>query len=334
MAAVPFEFRGVVRFTGIGAGHLILTLVLGFAAINTGNNSLYLALSFLLGSLILSGLSSQGALRKISVELIYLEEPWAGRPAGGLLRVTNRSRLWNMRDLVLVMPELDAPILVEDLPRRSSREVAARFLFERRGRVSLQSMDCYTRYPFGLFLKKIQRRLSGEAIVFPRILGASEKREGFVPQAGPSRGTNRTGSGTDIYAFREYVRGDSLRHVHWRKSASLGRWIMKQPELEWVPSVVVIFDPVKPAGVSDEQFELLVSEATTFLRDALEEGRGVTLQLPQRLITGEGPIGRRGLFEALALVQPVDPSAGESLPLREAGDIVFSLRARHEPQVA
>ena len=32
--------------------------------------------------------------------------------------------------------------------------------------------------------------------------------------------------GTEIHSFREFVRGDSLRQVYWKKSASLGRWIM------------------------------------------------------------------------------------------------------------
>ncbi|HEY5611874.1 MAG TPA: hypothetical protein VIL97_11765, partial [Thermoanaerobaculia bacterium] len=74
-----FEYDGVVRFTRIGAGYLVFTFVVGFAALNTGNNSLYIALSFMLGALILSGIASKGGLESIAVELVSLDEAWAGR---------------------------------------------------------------------------------------------------------------------------------------------------------------------------------------------------------------------------------------------------------------
>jgi uncharacterized protein (DUF58 family) len=333
VAAVPFEFNGVVRLTSIGAGHVLLTLVLGFAAINTGNNSLYLALAFLLGSLLLSGMASKGGLRHIQVELLPVDEAWAGQPMEGLLRVRNRSRLWNVRDIAIVLPELHQPILVPRLVRRRALEIPAKLLFQRRGRVSFTHVDLYTRYPFGFFLKKRRHRLNGEAIVFPRLLSEAERREAHAPEAGDVRGANRPGPGTEIFAFREYVRGDSLRYVHWRKSASVGRWIMKQLEHEWVPSVVVVVDPVLPAAATPEQFEHLVSAAATFLHAAIQEGRSVTLHLPLSTISGDGRVGRRSLFQALALLEPLDPS-GAAMLIHEPGDVVFSLRKTHESQVA
>lgn len=314
----------MVRLTGIGASHLVLTLVLGFAAINTGNNSLYLALSFLLGTLVLSGIASKGGLRMIRVELVHVEDPWAGQPAAGMLRVRNTSGLWSVRDVVMVMPELHRPILVADLPRGASLEIPVEFSFTHRGRAALHHIDIYSRYPFGFFLKKIRRRISGETIVYPRLLTDWERRFGAAPDYGESQGTNRLGPGSEIFAFREYVRGDSLRHVHWRKSASLGRWIMKQPELEWVPAIRVVFDPVRPAGATAEEFEHLVSEATSFLHQALQGARLVTLELPRQTINGSGPAGWRSIFEALALVEPQEPGSAPALR-HEPGDIVFSL---------
>ena len=333
MATVPFEFDGVVRLTTIGVAHALLTLVLGFAAINTGNNSLYIALAFLLGSLLLSGLASQGGLRSVRVELIHVNEAWSEQPSRGFLRITNGSRIWNVRDIAMVFPELHDPLLIPQLSRNSSLEVPVQMLFHRRGRITFTHVDLYTRYPFGFFLKKRRRRLGGEAIVYPRLLSEAEKRQGMAPEHGESRGANRAGTGTDVFAFREYARGDSLRHVHWRKSASLGRWIMKQPELEWIPAFEVLVDPVKPSWATEEQFENLISAATTFLHDALEDGRSVTLRLPKTTISGDGSVGRRSIFEALALLQPIDPAQAPTL-LHEPGEIIFSLRSGHESQVA
>src|ERR1044071_5460757 len=93
-AAETWTFDGVVRLTRIGTSYLVFTLVIGFAAINTGNNALYIGLTFMLGCLLLSGVASKGGLKHLDVELRGLDEAWAGRDAEAILRVTNRSRIW------------------------------------------------------------------------------------------------------------------------------------------------------------------------------------------------------------------------------------------------
>jgi len=82
-SALSWQFNGVVRLTRIGTGFLVFTLVIGFAAINTGNNALYIALSFMLGALLLSGIASKGGLKHLRVDFESLDEAWAGRAARG-----------------------------------------------------------------------------------------------------------------------------------------------------------------------------------------------------------------------------------------------------------
>src|SRR5438445_13123424 len=92
-----FEFDGVVRLTKIGVSFVVFTVVVGFAAINTGNNALYIGLSFMLGCLLLSGVASKGGLKHLHVEFENIGEAWAGRAAEGILRVANRDAVWTVR---------------------------------------------------------------------------------------------------------------------------------------------------------------------------------------------------------------------------------------------
>src|SRR5436305_10963399 len=115
-----WQFNGVVRLTRIGSGFLAFILVIGFAAINTGNNALYIGLSFMLGALLLSGMASKGGLKHLRVEFDSVEEAWAGRPAHGRLRVANRSRVWSLREVIVTSDEIDAPLLIPQLGRRAS----------------------------------------------------------------------------------------------------------------------------------------------------------------------------------------------------------------------
>lgn len=326
-----FEFNGVVRLTRIGAGFLAFTFVVGFAAINTGNNSLYIGLAFLFGTLLASGIASREALHHIELTLVRLDDAWAGRPAWGVVRVANRSRLWTIRDLLITSPELESPILVPIVVRRSSVDIAGRFAFERRGRVRFKKADLYTRYPFGLFTKKRRVSFAGEAVVFPRLFEHTREPRRLGGLQGETPRTDRHGMGTEIYAFREYVRGDSLRLVHWKKSASLGRWIMKQTELEAGRSIVVAVDPVVPAGAPEEEFEQMISEATTMIHHAFEIGVDVVLHLPAARMSGQGRSSRQQMFEALALVEMA--TSGERMVF-DPGTFVFSLRRPHEARTA
>lgn len=318
---IPFD--GVVRLTRLGGGYLIFTLIVGFAALNTGNNSLYIALSFMFGMLLFSGIASRSGIRSISVEIDSHDDFWAGSSTDGTLRLANGSWLWSVRDLIVLAPELERPVVVPILPRRSSREMLATFRFERRGHARIRRLELYTRYPFGLFLKKKIIRMDTDVLVFPRLLSGKETNPD-VPELGDLLTYPRPGEGQEIYALREYVHGDSVRDIHWKKSAGVGKWIIKQHASDAAGSIHLSLDPYLPHGVDKERFEELVSEAATLVRDAVARGSNIVLHMGGEEIREGLNEGPRPIFEALALVEPsrelLDP------PDYVVGAIVFSLR--------
>lgn len=326
IAATPrsFAFEGVVRLTRIGVGFLVFTMVIGFAAINTGNNALYIALSFMLAALLLSGIASKGGLKHLRVELQSLPEAWAGKPAQGRLRIANRSHIWNVRDVLITSDELATPIFIPLLDRRSAIDVAASFLFHRRGTVQLKWLDLYTRYPFGFFLKKRRVRIGGEVVVFPRLLDEETARERFRTIDGELYPSNRPGPGTEIHSFREYVRGDSLRHVYWKKSASLGRWIIKQTEVEAARAVHVMVDPYKPRRVSEDDFDQMISEAATFIYDLLRRPLDVMVSLPRITLNAKGGEPGTAIFRALALLEAAHEPVAQTV---DRNAVVFAVRS-------
>jgi uncharacterized protein (DUF58 family) len=300
-----FEFNGVVRLTKVGTTYVLGTVVLSIAALNTGNNAIYIGVAFMLGCLLLSGVASKSGLKKLEVEVGTIDEAWAGRAAEGTLRIRNRSRIWNVRDVVIVCGDFAEPVLVPLLRRRQEVVVRARYLFQRRGRVELKTLDTYTRYPFGFFLKKRRLRVHSEVVVYPRIHPEDVTRERFRAITGEQTAVQRPGEGTELHSFREYARGDSLRHVHWKKSASLGRWIMKQTEAEAARYVHVVVDPYKPRTVSSDEFEEMISDAATFVHDVSTRGFEVMLSFPRVDILSQEGQSAAPLFRALALLEPM-----------------------------
>ncbi|HET7433931.1 MAG TPA: DUF58 domain-containing protein [Thermoanaerobaculia bacterium] len=330
-ATKPWTFDGVVRLTKIGTTYVIFTIVIGIAALNTGNNALYIGVTFMLGCLLLSGIASKGGLKHLSVEVRGIEEVWAGRQSDAFLRIRNSSRIWNVRDVVMVSNELAEPVLVPIIPRRGEIDISVSFLFRKRGSVHLERIDSYTRYPFGFFLKKRRLRIDSDVVVYPRIREGEGLRERFRPITGEQSIANRPGPGSELHSFRDYVRGDSLRHVYWKKSASLGRWIMKQTDAEAARIVHIVVDPYKPRSASEDDFEEMISSAATFAHEAIHRGLDVVLSLPRVTVRVAQSQPGAPLFRALALVDASHEAIDQPV---DRNSVIFTLGRGDVSQIA
>jgi hypothetical protein len=100
--------RRTIWPTRDGWWSLFVVIGLGVAAINTGNNLLYLLVSLLLGLIIVSGMLSEFAMRGIELTALEPEEVYAGRPTVFGARVANRKRWLTSYSITLDL--LSAPI--------------------------------------------------------------------------------------------------------------------------------------------------------------------------------------------------------------------------------
>ena len=94
--------------------------------------------------------------------------------------------------------------------------------FPRRGVYRQDTFRIVTRFPFG-FLQKARRvDLETEALVYPSVEPTRDFFE-ILPGLQGALESLAKGRGQDLYALRDYVPNDSVRHVHWKASARSGR---------------------------------------------------------------------------------------------------------------
>ena len=187
-----------LRPTRAGWLFFFLVFAVGFAALNTGNNLLYLVLSLMLAFLVLSGVLSEAALRGIQVERRLPFEWVAGRAGRVVLEVTNaQRRTWSHAIVVEdVGAQRDAPaaplgrVFAMRIAPGQSEARSYRYEPAVRGELGFHGFRVTTRFPFGLFAKS--RRPATSALRAPRP-PTSRTERGSPPRRRGGRCATRRG---------------------------------------------------------------------------------------------------------------------------------------------
>jgi uncharacterized protein (DUF58 family) len=78
--------------TKAGIVYVLVTMVIGIAALNTGNNLLYIVVAAMLAAILVSGVASALVLRSLELEVRLPEHVFAGRPVKGQILLCNPRR--------------------------------------------------------------------------------------------------------------------------------------------------------------------------------------------------------------------------------------------------
>lgn len=270
-----------------------MTFGLGFAAINTGNNLLFLLLGMTLSVIVASGMLSEAVLRNLRAEREPPDRTYAGRPASGHFTIENPNpwpslsvEVAEMNAVCTVGPRAGTEMEARRVPwwkfwrRRtpepddetdsesqqtiasaygvrieanSRRRLDAHYVFPARGVYRLEGLELVTRFPFSLFEKRRSLRAQATHTVFP------EPREpgDWAPRirsAFGERSGDEAGRGDEYYALREYRPGEDKRGIHWKRSASRGDLVVKEHERKTSRAVQFHLVNAAPTG-SDEMRE-------------------------------------------------------------------------------
>lgn len=230
-----YRYRSI-QLTSEGTRYVLLTLAVGVAAINTGNNLLYLLLAMLLSLIVMSGLLSEQCLKLLDIRRILPDHVFANQPTTGALAISNlkpRLPTFSLKVMDMVNGKaVDRGIHLLHLAPRTSTFQSYPLLIPRRGRYAIEGIKLQTRFPFGLFVKGATVRLPSEIIVYPEIKPLPGDLIGDVTALGHEQAAFRRGTGASLYNLRGYQAGDDSRAIHWRTSARQARLIVKETEAE------------------------------------------------------------------------------------------------------
>jgi uncharacterized protein (DUF58 family) len=261
-----------------------------------------------------------------------------GEVALGRLSVRNAGRL--SAPATVAIEALGTERLVIDIPRLSvggRTRTTYRLPTDRRAIIEVGPLSVGRQDPFALWSNAKRVGTVERLWVHPvthRLVGipAGKTRsiDGRDAEALPQ------GSIT-FHALREYVRGDDLRHVHWRSSAKVGTLMVKERVDTALPQLTLILDTAKPSA-NPEAFEQLVEVAASVAATATGAG------FPVRVVTTGGhSIKGRGIsadlmeiLDFLAGVEQDDAgtlgSTVVALVRERRGDLLVAITGHPDPE--
>ena len=326
VANIDFPFEP----TSGGGVFLVIIIVVGFAAWNTGNNLLFLVFSLLCSTLFVGWVHAGTSLRELTVSARFPDHIFAAEAAPVIVTLRNTKRLLPSFSILV---EARGPVNEVDLkrrrrhvkrllayfsyvPHRAAAEQRVEQLFPTRGHVLIDGFELSTRFPFGFFRRRRRLRARNvDIIVYPKPEVISDELH-LLPMYAGRMPAMRRGAGHDLFSMRDYQPQDDLRHIDWKATARSRRLTVREFTSEDERRITIVLDTRLSHGAGSdlpERFERGVVQAASLIKHFIDERAEV------RLVLGDdvGPFGSgtEQLYRCLrrlALVIPSE-SAGPGL---------------------
>lgn len=263
--------------TKLGVLYIALTLFVGFAAINTGNNLLYLTFGVMLSFVIVSGIVSMFNLARIDVDFRVPRDIYALSTTSLIFTLANNKPLIPSYSLTIDLN--GRKTFVPHLNREAKLKTNLKYIFNKRGWNTIPDATISTSFPFGFFKKWIRIDLGKkEVLVYPKIEKVDISAEYLKEKMGENE-IDRKGFGTDLRSIKDFSVGDNPKFIHWKVSAKKNKLMLKELQDEESESVTLQFNPTNNKGELEQQ---IVSIASTLI-ELLNRNYMVDFISPQKI---------------------------------------------------
>jgi uncharacterized protein (DUF58 family) len=253
------------------------TLLLGVAAVNTGNNLLFLIVSAMLGFMAVSGILGWLNIRGLSVSVQLPDELYAGTQTLANIRLENKKKFLPSFLITAAVSGSPTSFIMLDpgIPQDSSLLLA----FKERGLQSVPRVVISSPFPVNFFVRFTVATVIDSFTVFAAPRANSAPFPGGKPGYGQESASSVKGYEGDLSKISDYRGGESLKLIHWRLSAK--HEVFKVKELTATADEPVLLElDLVPGGNLEER----LGYCTYLVNRWVKAGRPVGLKLGERLI--------------------------------------------------
>lgn len=311
--------------TKTGFGFIIAAGFIYLIAGQTQIGWLYLFDAILWSLLLLSAILPWYSLRSLEVERQILLPPttlsqWQlGGPLEDetvevKLKIRNQGRL--ARYLIKIGEDcpFDEPgkrhkaFFISHLKPRSATTFTYTAACYRRGYYPLANITLQSSGPLGLIVQRRTFALPLNLTIYPSYyqMESLPATEATWAETGHAI---KSSAAAQFYGSREYQYGDPLKYIHWRHTARLGHFILKEFEEPSQGPVIVFFDTQRDFGKEKETtLEYSIKIAASLAKLCTDSGRRLDI------ITGRKPLLNAGWREGMDYLACLETNSKSALP--------------------
>jgi len=238
-----------LTLTRAGGLYIGMTLLLGFAAVNTGNNLLYLLVSALLGFMAVSGLLGRWNLAGLALRCVPPQEVYDGVPTLLGIELTNRRRRLPacLLEVALGGESVLFPLVESGTMQRKMMPAT----LSGRGFQFLPTLEVRSRFPINFFIRRMTLAVAEPVLVFPAPCACAEAVQSDPAGTRDTTPSWQRGADGEISRIGEYRGGEPLKRIHWKLSARHDQ--LKVKELSAPASAPVVIDLAALPGAGLEE---------------------------------------------------------------------------------
>jgi uncharacterized protein (DUF58 family) len=283
------------------AALLFVLAVMWYAASSQNSAAIYLLLFVLAAVFLVSIPNTLTNLAGVTLRVESAKPTFAGDEVCLPVEIINNSRATRY-GIEAVLPDADKTReRVDCIPRESAARLTLRFAARHRGEHKIEKLDLTSCYPLG-FVRASKRFVSNQTyLVYPKPAGNSQ-----LPTTHSRFADNRVqqgiGHGDDFAGVRDYVPGESQRHIDWKAVARGQPLMTKEFVAETKGAVCLDFLEVRVADVEEK-----LSQLTLWVIEAERARQPYGLHLPGLDISPAlGQMHFHSCLRALSLFRPVE----------------------------
>jgi uncharacterized protein (DUF58 family) len=321
-----------MKTTREGRRFVLAAFLIAVAAVNTGNNLIYLILALMCSVTVLSVVLLKINLHGLAVEVSFDGPVFAKEPAYASVVIRNRKRFVPSYSFRIAVDATDTPVYCGEISPGGVLEKTVRQRFERRGIHGRKDFFAESGFPFILLRGRRAAGASGEIVVYPAIIDVGDLAGRLSSSSGPEA-LVRSSSGDEIYSIRQYRYGDDRRRIHWKATAKTADLMVKEYAAGEYKRATIVIDNLGASGekgaVSTLVFEQAVSLTASLAKDMIDRGFLVRV-MSCRKVAPFGS-GRDHLYRIFDILAVLGEEAYWDSPLPdEEGFFVTVLRTRRD----
>lgn len=321
---------------------VVSLVVLALAALNTGNNLIFVIFSSALATLVVSEFLSNINLSRLHLQMQLPDVINARQQFLSMINLGNQKRWVSSFSIevegqepgrnsasaaskkkVIFSQGRHAYFSFLAASKRSYQRIPIRL--DCRGQYSQPEIRISSRFPFGFVKKSRLISIGQDLIVLPEVNPPGEFLE-LLPLLNGALESHYRGSGSDLYSIRDYSPRDNARFLDWKATAKTGRLQLREFTREDDRQCCFVFDNVFADFKESDRFGF--EKAVTLCANAARHFHQMGIEI--RLMTPETSTmfsrSHDGLLAILKMLALIEPALGNPYSFRDvSGEIAFKV---------